>query len=289
MYNLCVSDQRVVAPVDYLVIGHLTRDRAAGALHPGGTVAYSGLTAAAFGFRAAALTACSSDEELADLRGMQVRRVASDRTTVFENLTQSGVRWQRMESVAAPLLGTAIPSEWRRPRLVHLGPVAGEVDAGLLALFPDSFRGITPQGWMRSWDAGGRISPQRTSQAEAAAGQASAQVFSLEDVGGDEGWIARLAELCPITAVTEGRAGCRVYWNGHVRHLAASSVEEVDSTGAGDIFAAAFFIRLLETRDPWEAGRLANQLAAASVGRPGLRGVPTPQEVAASKMVVEAR
>ena len=284
-----MQDLRVVAPIDYLVIGHLTRDRLAQGMRLGGTVAYSGLTAAAFGFRTAAVTACSCDEELAELRGIQTVRLASERTTVFENLYQDGVRHQRVESVAARLPEAAIPAAWRRPRLVHLAPVAGEVDPSLLDLFPDSFRGVTPQGWMRTWDAGGQVSPQRTPQAETAAGKASAQVFSLEDTGGDEGWIAHLVELCAITAVTEGRAGCRVYWNGHIRHLAAPAVEEIDSTGAGDIFAAAFFIRLLETRDPWDAGRLANQVAAASVGRPGLRGVPTPQEVAASKRVVAAR
>ncbi|MGA2819862.1 MAG: PfkB family carbohydrate kinase [Anaerolineales bacterium] len=284
-----MQDLGLVAPIDYLVIGHLTRDRGAEGMRLGGTVAYSGLTAAAFGFRTAAVTACSSDEELAELREIQTVRVASERTTVFENLYKDGVRRQRVESVAARLPEAAIPTTWRRPRLVHLAPVAGEMDASLLDLFPDSFRGVTSQGWMRTWDAAGQVSPQVTPQAETAARKASAQVFALEDLDGDEGWIAHLVELCPITAVTEGRAGCRVYWNGHLRHLAAPSVEEVDSTGAGDVFAAAFFIRLLETGDPWEAGRLANQVAAASVRRPGLRGVPTPQEVAAGKMVVGAR
>ena len=52
-----------------------------------------------------------------------------------------------------------------------------------------------------------------------------------------------------------------------------------DATGAGDVFAAAFFVRLLETRDPWEAARFANRVAAVSVTRPGLQGIPTPTEV----------
>jgi sugar/nucleoside kinase (ribokinase family) len=45
------------------------------------------------------------------------------------------------------------------------------------------------------------------------------------------------------------------------------------------VFAAAFFARLLDTRDPWEAARFANQIAAISVTRPGLQGVPTHAEV----------
>jgi sugar/nucleoside kinase (ribokinase family) len=56
-------------------------------------------------------------------------------------------------------------------------------------------------------------------------------------------------------------------------------MSEVDPTGAGDIFAAAFFARLYTTRDPWEAGRFATHLAAFSVTRHGLEGVPTREEI----------
>jgi sugar/nucleoside kinase (ribokinase family) len=61
---------------------------------------------------------------------------------------------------------------------------------------------------------------------------------------------------------------------------------EVDATGAGDIFAAAFFTRLYLTRDPWEAARFATQLAAYSVMRVGLEGIPTPEEIQACRVEV---
>ncbi len=56
---------------------------------------------------------------------------------------------------------------------------------------------------------------------------------------------------------------------------------EVDPTGAGDIFAASFFVRLHTTRDPWEAARFATNLAAFSVLRVALEGIPLPEEVQA--------
>jgi sugar/nucleoside kinase (ribokinase family) len=56
-------------------------------------------------------------------------------------------------------------------------------------------------------------------------------------------------------------------------------MEEIDPTGSGDIFAAAFFVRLYLTRDPWESARFANQIAAASVARVGLDGILTPEEI----------
>lgn len=56
-------------------------------------------------------------------------------------------------------------------------------------------------------------------------------------------------------------------------------MKEVDATGAGDIYAAAFFTRLYATRDPWEAARFATQLSAYSVTRTGLESIPTTAEI----------
>ena len=56
-------------------------------------------------------------------------------------------------------------------------------------------------------------------------------------------------------------------------------MQEVDATGAGDIFATAFFARLYATRDPWEAARFATHLAAFSVTRSGLDSIPTQEEI----------
>ena len=87
-------------------------------------------------------------------------------------------------------------------------------------------------------------------------------VISREDVGGDEEWIEVMAHQTRVLAVTEAAAGAVLYWNGDRRRFRAPQVEEVDATGAGDIFAASFFIRLQATRDPWEAARFATQLSA---------------------------
>ena len=89
-----------------------------------------------------------------------------------------------------------------------------------------------------------------------------------------------------ILVVTEGAAGAVLYWNGDRRRFRAPTVDEVDATGAGDIFATAFFVRLLNTRDPWEATRFAVLLASHSVERAGLDGIPTRLEIEQSRMVV---
>jgi len=63
-------------------------------------------------------------------------------------------------------------------------------------------------------------------------------------------------------------------------------VIEVDATGAGDIFAAAFFVRLQRGADPWTAACFANCVAAQSVIRAGLAGTPTPDDIVRCEHVI---
>ena len=95
-----------------------------------------------------------------------------------------------------------------------------------------------------------------------------------------------MASSCRVLVVTEGKQGTRIYWNGDVRRFRPPKIKYVDETGAGDVFAAAFFIRLYTTRDPWEAARFATHLASYSVTRSGLLGIPTADEIEACMVEV---
>jgi len=55
----------------------------------------------------------------------------------------------------------------------------------------------------------------------------------------------------------------------------------VDPTGAGDVFAAAFMIRLIETDDPCQAAQFANTVASFSIEGPGVSGIPMRHQVEA--------
>jgi CRP-like cAMP-binding protein len=111
-------------------------------------------------------------------------------------------------------------------------------------------------------------------------------VLSEEDVGGDEAVIERYASLARLLVVTRGRNGCTVYASGQARHFPAPPMEEIDPTGAGDIFAAAFFFCYRRRGSPWEAARFANCVAAHSVTRGGLDGTPHPDEVARCREIL---
>lgn len=268
-----------IEPIDYLVVGHLTIDQTPAGPTLGGTAAYSALTARALGLRVGVVTAWAGEIPLDDLGEIPVVAAQTERSTRFENVYSNGTRQQYVRQAAPKIDLSLVPELWRAAKIIHLGPVAQEVDANLPADFHPALLGLTPQGWMRSWDEAGEVTPCAWTAPDAAMQAAGATIFSIEDVAHNEEQIEWLAHQSRLVVVTEGAAGCRLFWNGDSRRFRAPVVEEVDATGAGDIFATAFFVRLLNTRDPWEAARFAVSLAALSVTRSALKGVPTQSEI----------
>lgn len=266
-------------PIDYLVIGHLTKDLTPQGERIGGTVAYASLTAQILGVRVGIVTSWAEDLSLGQLKTVPISNSLADTTTTFENRYTETGRIQILHAVAPKLDLNNIPETWRTAPIVHLGPVAQEVEPGLIRYFPSALIGLTPQGWLRTWDEAGKVVPAEWPEAAFMLEKAGAAVISVEDVGGDEARIEEMAASSRVLAVTEAHLGARVFWNGDVRRFRPPDVIEVDATGAGDVFAAAFFIRMHTTLDPWEAGRFATALSAISVTRPGLDGIPTSDEI----------
>ena len=273
-------------PVDYLVIGHLAHDLIPSGSRMGGTAAYSALTARALGMRVGVVTASGAETDLGDLQDVLVVSVPSTHSTTFENIYSPNGRKQILHHHAESLSFEDVPEIWRKAPIIHLGPIAGEIDPILPDSFTPSLLGLTPQGWLRKWDESGRVAQANWESAEQALGQAGAVVVSVEDVAGVEEQIEFMATHTRILAVTEAAAGARLYWHGDQRRFRAPAMQEIDATGAGDIFAAAFFMRLLATRDPWEAARFATHLSAHSVTRSGLKGIPTAEEIKACMVEV---
>lgn len=279
------------ANVHYLAIGHIARDLTPDGPKLGGTVSFSSLTAQAMGYTPGIVTACGPEAPLSALAGIALHCRESTASTTFENTYKDGARTQYLRAQALPLSIDNVPTEWLRAPVVHVAPLAGELGPELLSDFNGSFVGLTPQGWFREWDADGRVRPRVWPTPEdwdataAYLGQASAMVFSIEDVGGDWELVERWARIAQVLAVTRGREGCTVFRRGQgARDFAAQPQVEVDPTGAGDVFAAAFFIHCYETNDPWAAAIVANQIAGTSVTRPGISGVPNAEEVGLARL-----
>ena len=276
--------------IHYLAIGHIAKDLVRDGWRLGGTVSYAALTAHALGYRPGLVTSYADDLDLGPLAGFACTRIASPATTTFENLYGPAPRGrtQFLRMRPAPLTPAAIPTAWRRAPLIHLAPLAQVLVPEIACGFEGAFVGLTPQGWLRQRDAKGRVTTHGWPGAFEILPCLNATVLSLDDLRGDWSLAEQWAAAAQVLVVTQGARGCTVFVNGkHARHFPASPKTQVDPTGAGDVFAAAFFIYLYETRDPWVSARFANLIAAISVTRPGLDGVPTPEEVASARMRVE--
>ena len=265
---------------EYICIGHITQDLSPSGPGLGGTVVYSSLTARILGKQSAIVTSCAPDLDCSAIpKDISIIKKTSSKTTAFENQYSSSGRRQLIQSVADPITLEAIPGEWLSSPILHLGPVANEVDPDIIFHQKATIVGLTPQGWHRGWDSNGNVSFVSWPQAKDILPMASAVIVSQEDISDEETW--RLyKKYCQIMVVTNGSEGCLVRYKNKERHFSAPEYKEVDPTGVGDIFAAAFFIKLFETDgDPLEAALFATRIAAPTVTRYGLEGIPTHNDV----------
>jgi sugar/nucleoside kinase (ribokinase family) len=270
-----------MSALDYLIIGHVTQDRVDSKLVLGGTATYAALTARNLGQRVGVLTSAAFESGLVDvLHGIQVARLPAQQTTRFVNTYVGGDRQQHIEAQAAPLSADHLLPEWRTAPIVHLAPIAAELQPDLVNAFAEALVGVTPQGWMRAWDEAGSIRAVPWACAESLLPRADVVILSEQDVP-DSALIDRYAELARLLVVTRGERGASVYHAGDCQHLAAFRARrQVDPTGAGDVFAAAYLVRLRKTGDPYTSADFANCVASFAVERRHYGGIPTMEQVA---------
>ena len=289
-----------VARPGYVVVGHITRDLlSTGDSRMGGTATYAAVTAARLGYRVGVLTsarpddvprqwlASASEDTIGTDGHIAIACVSSPCTTTFENVYIKGQRRQIVRNVAAPLTADDIPASWRGADILHLGPVAAEVSETSWGSIGASLLGLTPQGWMRRWGADGQVWPVGWQSAPTFAAMSGSErvsggpivVLSIEDMGYDRECIRSLEHQFALVVVTTGRLGASVFWRGTRHDVPAYASREVDLTGAGDVFATAFFIRMHEGEDPVRAACFANAAASLAIQEPGLCGIPHRQDV----------
>ena len=265
---------------DFLAVGHVTRDIVPGGYTAGGAVTYSAVTALRMGLASAVVTSAAPDVDLrSEMPGIDVRVSVSAETTTFENLYAGGRRRQRVAATASPLGGGDVPPEWRSAPLVLLGPLVGEVDPALARSFPNSIVMASMQGWLRQWGSDGIVTPAPWAGSETLP-YVSAAICSVEDFE-DTALVDVWKRAAPVLIVTMGGDGAMLYRAGKRHFVEPFPAREVDPTGAGDVFAAAYLVRYRETSDELESARFASCVASFCVEARGTSGIPTRPDVEA--------
>ena len=267
-----------MASIDLLAIGHVTRDRLDQGFTTGGTVTYGAATARALGLVPAIVTSAGPDLQ-SPLPDVNTHVVEAARSTAFRNDYGPSGRTQHVDGVAKALSPPDVPGEWQGARSVLLGPLVGEVSVEFARQFPNALVVASLQGWLRRWDsdATGLVTPRGWSGL-AVLPYIDAAVVSVDDIVDDD-QVPQWAELVPLLVVTEGSRGARLHTEGRWHTIPVFAARELDPTGAGDVFAAALALMLLETGEAVAAATFASCVASFSVEAEGTSGLPTRAQV----------
>jgi 1D-myo-inositol 3-kinase len=262
---------------DYTTVGHVTIDvMADGSRRVGGTAFYSALQAARLGLRTLILTSGRVDEIEALLAPysseLEVEILPAPHTTTLHTTGSGAARTQRVLAWAGAMdqqleLSSAI---------LHLAPVARETPSSWLG--DCRFIGLTPQGLVRRWDGPHEpisMAPP-TPIAESVADLCDAVVVSQHERLSCAALLTRASAVGALVAVTDGSAPMTLeLGDGDVVTLDVPDVgTAVDDLGAGDVFAAAFFVALaIDQRSPVDAAAFATAAAAVRMQGVGPGGI----------------
>jgi len=264
-----------------LAVGHVTWDQREGVDVLGGAVTYGALTARALGWDAAVLTSAGPDfEPERDLPGVPVFLRRSSATTRFQNLYgPSQERHQVLSARADDVDLLPLPDEWRNPDVLLLGPVAAEVGAGYAHTFEAEVVGALAQGWLRQVDAQGNVSAREWESPGADLAGVHAVFVSQHDLARGAPPASSLLAYVPMVALTRGWEGLTLLTRTSIHEVPTLPRQEVDPTGAGDVFAAAFLVRYHESRDPLEAAAFGACAASCAVEGVGASSLGSREEV----------
>jgi sugar/nucleoside kinase (ribokinase family) len=273
----------VATAPDFVAVGHVTLDRFGDATRPGGAALYAAVTAHRLGLSTAVLTSHGEDFPL-DLvpSPIEVVSVPAPRTTVFEHQLEPPPRSMRVRAAARPIGASDLPDDWRDARIILLAPVLNEVDPLVATAFSGGAVGVAVQGYLRGLDRDGRVVPASWSPPAPLLARVQALFLSREDIGDDPARAVEWFQRVPVGVLTAGRDGAQLFVNGESYRVAACPADEVDATGAGDVFAAAFMVAYERDGDPWQAAAAAACAAALSVRGAGWSAAPDGAALAAA-------
>ena len=243
---------------DFVAIGHVTLDRFGESMRPGGSALYAAVTAHRLGLSVGLLTSHGDDFPLEVIPPkIEVVSVPAEETTVFEHRHEPGGRVSHVRAVASPLTAADVPEDWRDTPLALLAPVVDEVDPMIATLFTDGAVGAAAQGWVRHVQPDGLVIPRPWQSPERLLQSVQALFLSREDIRGQEAAVVEWFQRMPVGVLTADRVGALLFVNGERYEIHPRPANEVDPTGAGDVFAATFMIQYQRSGDPWLAAAAA--------------------------------
>ena len=95
------------------------------------------------------------------------------------------------------------------------------------------------------------------------------EIAILTGASCDEDCVKEAGTFARVVVMKTGQGGCILGANGEYEQIPGVPVDVVDTTGAGDAFAAGFLFGMLQGAEPRRCAALANTVASRIVGREG--------------------
>ena len=265
---------------DLLFVGFFCHDQYNGELILGGTASYSSLVASKLTDKQISVLTSVGDDFLFmdqfEKAIIEVCNKPADETTVFSNIYKNGHRRQYIHARSETLSEADIPNAWKTTPIVKICLIADEVDQSLMNAFPNSLIAATIQGWLRQWDENGKITPKEMDLT--LLNQVDIVLMGDADINGMEHLLPQIKDKVEIVVMTKGAEGALVFYQGKELFFPSFPTEEVDPTGAGDVFAVSFLLKYAETKSIPLAISYAHVVASFVVEKLGVH-VPEPLKI----------
>jgi hypothetical protein len=207
------------------------------------------------------------------LAGLDVHALpANDVPRYVNTYDGAGNRTQRLLTTGEPIRLEVAPGPGPIDVLV-LAPAFDELDG--MPAWGARVRAVSLQGVLRARE-GDRVVPRADAwrACEPFVTPGGFYFLSDEDTPAAATLAGRIAAAGATCFVTHAREGATRYAGSLVTHRPAFPAAAVEPTGAGDVFATSFAVRLAECGDADDAWTFALMAGALAVEGAGLDGIP---------------
>ncbi len=241
---------------------------------PGGPALYAARMALALGARVDLITRLTEDYDRSVLAGINVLGIPAEQACRYANTYDaSGDRTQRLLAEGEPIDASLIPQPGADACM--LAPAYHEFDA--MPAFDSGILAVSLQGALRATNGEQRVIPHPAPLAQAAPFITGGVLtfFSEEDALDGPALARYIVSRGGIALLTRGYRGATMFEGRRETHFDAIPADPVDPTGAGDCFAMAFLVRMVETRNLVESCHFALAAGSLAVEGVGMEGIPS--------------
>ncbi len=263
-----------------LILGNLTIDHnlteSGKGVSPGGSAFFCARTLRNLNIPTALVSPFGKDFDRSVLENISLYPPSptSLKTLIFRNILLSGSKRkqfvQNLSYSGFNSIGRIPDSLFREKKIVMVAPILNNFTYRQISYWKEisgsAYFVLLAQGFFRKVLSSGRVAKRKWMGWKKMTKLFDLIVVSDEDYKGIEKMAARWGRDGRISIVTRAEKGCIIYSNGKAKDISGFKVyKPVDSTGAGDIFAAAYAFMYIRTKDEVYSAVFANAAAAMSL------------------------